>query len=129
MAAGGDSDNQIWRVSPTGKGGAIGVAMIWLVLVVAISAGKNTSIGVIALLSVALLVVSVGVWLWAFRPYVALTADAVVVQNRITKQTVPYESIVDVQPGYYGLRLKPKIKMSLTPRPCRNQTRRNGPAG
>ena len=114
MVAGSSIDNQVWRVSLIGRGGAIGVALIWLVVVVAISTGKNTSAGVRALLWIALLVVAVGVWLWAFRPYVALTTQAVVIQNRITKSTVPYESILEVKPGYYGLRLITKNQGDVT---------------
>ena len=114
MAAGRSIDNQVWRVSRTGRGGAIGVAMIWLVLVVVVSTRKNTSAGVIALLWIALLVVAVGVWLLAFRPYVALTTQALVIQNRITKRTVPYESILGVKPGYYGLRLITKNQGDVT---------------
>ena len=68
----------------------------------------------IALLWIALLVVAVGVWLLAFRPYVALTTQALVIQNRITKRTVPYESILGVKPGYYGLRLITKNQGDVT---------------
>ena len=60
MVAGSSIDNQVWRVSLIGRGGAIGVALIWLVVVVAISTGKSTSAGVRALLWITLLVVAVG---------------------------------------------------------------------
>jgi hypothetical protein len=114
MAVERSFDDQVWRVSPTGRGGAVSVALIWLVLVVLISTERNTSAGVIALLWIVLIVVGVGVWLWAFRPYVALTTQAVVVQNRITKRTVPYGTILDVKPGYYGLRLVTKNQADVT---------------
>jgi hypothetical protein len=40
---------------------------------------------------------------WAFVPYVALTADEVVIQNRFDRRLIPYAQIVDVKPGYGGV--------------------------
>jgi hypothetical protein len=39
-------------------------------------------------------------------PYVALTDQALVVQNPLSRTVVPYAAIVQVKAGYYGVRIR-----------------------
>lgn len=39
---------------------------------------------------------------WAFTPYIALTTDGVVVQNRFRQVTIAFSDIARVHPGYGG---------------------------
>jgi hypothetical protein len=87
---------------------------MWLALVVGISIGGNIAVGVTALLWISFALVVLGIWRWAFFPCIALTPEAVIVQNRLTKRSVPYSTIVGVKAGFYGLRLLTKDHNDVT---------------
>jgi len=108
------SDTEVWRVTQIGRIGASVLGAIWLALVVGVTVEGNVGAGVVALLWIVLAVIIVGIWRWAFVPYVALAVEGVIVQNRITHRTVPYTAIVEVKSGYYGLRLLTKDHDMIT---------------
>jgi hypothetical protein len=89
---------QMWRVSPLGRLGAGVVVGFWIVLSLVFTLAEVPR-GVVlgAWLTTAL--IAVGAWRWAFVPFVALTAKAVVVQNRLRRTVIPYSDVADVQPG------------------------------
>jgi hypothetical protein len=92
----------VWRVRPAGRLAAILVVMAWASLVAGVSAG-GAATGIVLALWSGLLVVGLAAWRWAFVPYVALTASAVVVQNRVSRLQVAYRDIESVRAGYRGL--------------------------
>jgi hypothetical protein len=76
-----------------------------------------TAVGLDARGALALWVVAVLMLLCAWRcylvPYVALTADRLVVQGAFAQHSVRYSSIRDVRPSLYGLRIRTKAQESL----------------
>jgi Bacterial PH domain len=51
---------------------------------------------------------ALGAWRLAFVPYVSVSSPGVIVQNPISRRTVPYSDIAEVRTGYYGLVLRLK---------------------
>ena len=94
---------QVWRVSPAGRVAAVATTVFWLALMVEITVSGNAGSGLLTLLWAVLPLAVVVSRQWAFVPYVALTADEVVVQNRFDHRSIRYVHIVDVKPGYGGV--------------------------
>jgi ABC-type transport system involved in cytochrome bd biosynthesis fused ATPase/permease subunit len=82
--------------------------MGWVALTVGVAMGGGVGGGAVALLSAAAVIIVIGVWRWAFVPYVALTDQGVEVQNRLLRASVPYSDISEVRGGYYGLTIVTK---------------------
>lgn len=108
VVAGQTSDTKVWRVTSAGRIGGAALGTCWLALVFGLTVGGSVTSGAIALFWITLAIVIVGIWRWAFVPYIALTPDGVIVQNRLTKRSVPYAAIAEVESGFYGLRLVTK---------------------
>ena len=99
---------QVWRVSPAGRVAGVATTVFWLALVVGITVHGKAGAGLLTLLWIILSLLAFACWQWAFVPYVALTTDEVVVQNRFDHRSIPYAHIVDVKPGYGGVHLMTK---------------------
>lgn len=97
---------QIWRVSTAGRVAGVVLVVGWLALALGITLGGGAPGGAVALIWWSGLLLVPWVWRWAFVPYVALKADGVFIQNRITSKFVPYPEITRVSGGYYGLTLR-----------------------
>ncbi len=52
------------------------------------------------------IVVLLCVWRWYLVPYVALTADSLVVQGVFARRSVRYGAIRDARPCFYGVRIE-----------------------
>jgi hypothetical protein len=95
---------EVIRVSPEGRVGEIGLVLLWTIVIIAIANGSRpVGNGVLAMLSGLDLLIALGVWRWAFVPYVALRKDDMVVQNWMFHEVVPYSSITSVRPTRGGL--------------------------
>jgi hypothetical protein len=84
------------------------VVVLWLALAIGLTIGETGQVGGLILIWLVFPILVVGVWRWAFVPFLTLTPDAVFIQNRLTSRSVPYSEISDVRGGYYGLRLRTK---------------------
>jgi hypothetical protein len=104
--------HSVWRVPRLIRRTAVAAALVFVL--VALGA---TAIGMDAGSSVGLWAIAVAMLVCAWRcylvPYVALTADRLVVQGAFAQHSVRYSSIRDVRPGLYGLRVKTKAQKSL----------------
>ena len=104
--------HSVWRVPRLIRRTAVAAALVFVL--VALGA---TAIGMDAGSSVGLWAIAVAMLVCAWRcylvPYVALTADRLVVQGAFAQHSVRYSSIRDVRPGLYGLRIKTKAQKSL----------------
>ena len=114
VVGGHTSDAEVWRVTRGGRVGASVLGICWLALAIGVTGGGGVGAGVLALLWISLAMLIVGIWRWAFVPYVALTPEGVTVQNRLTKQSVPYSAIAEVKAGFYGLTLIAKDGEGVT---------------
>src|SRR4051794_41332305 len=52
-----------------------------------------------------LLVAPTAAWLFGWRPYIALTAGEVVIQNPLRKHRIPLGAVIGARAGYSGLSL------------------------
>ncbi len=95
--------SQIWRVRPIGRVASVGVVLIWGVAAAAGSGDRSVSAVGASVLWVALILVAVAVWRWAFVPFVALTPNELVIQNASSRSTIRYAEIVGAKAGYYGV--------------------------
>lgn len=106
-----DTRDDTWRVRPAERLAGVVLTTGWAGLATGVSIGGNSA-AIVLWLMVPL--IALGVWRWAFVPYIALDPVGVVVQNRIGKVTVPYSQIRDVRTGYSGLTLKLDNGSSVT---------------
>jgi hypothetical protein len=95
----------VWLVPPGSRTAAGVVTVGWCVLAAGVTltggaAGDDVLLWVIAVL------IAVVAWRWSFVPYVALTEDAVVVQNMFTRTEVHYADIEAVMVSYSGVTIR-----------------------
>jgi hypothetical protein len=95
----------VWLV-PSGSRTASAIVTVgWCVL----AAGVTLSGGAVGddlLLWAIAVVIAVIAWRWSCVPYVALTADAVVVQNMFSRTEVPYGDIEAISVSYSGVTIQ-----------------------
>lgn len=94
-------ESELWRVRLAGRVSGVVVVLGWVALSALITVGSTVGFAVLLWCTVA--VIALGFWRWAFVPYVALTADGVVVQNALRRVTVAWSDISRVYPGSAGL--------------------------
>jgi len=93
-----------WRVSQLGRLASVAVCLLfWTLGVFLLSEGAHTSDRITG--GVFLVVAPIAVWLFAFRPFVALGTDQVVVQNPWRGLTIPLGAVLGAHGGYGGLSL------------------------
>jgi hypothetical protein len=85
--------DQVWRTSRAFRVTLAVIVVAFLAFIAIATAGDASSVGPAC---VAAALVTVYTWAVAFRPYVEMTADAVVVQNPVRRRTIPLASIADV---------------------------------
>jgi hypothetical protein len=102
----------VWRVPRRIRRSAVAAALGFvLVALVATAIGMSPG-GSVGLWAIAVLMLACA-WRCYLVPYVALTADRLVVQGAFAQHSVRYSSIRDVRPGLYGLRIRTKAQKSL----------------
>jgi hypothetical protein len=102
----------VWRVPRLIRRSAVAAALVFVLVALgatAIGMDPGGSVGLWAI-AVAMLVCA---WRCYLVPYVALTADRLVVQGAFAQHCVRYSSIRDVRPGLYGLRVRTKAQESV----------------
>lgn len=100
----GAPPTQVWRVPTFVRRSAVTVALLFVLLATAGTAIGLAVPGAVLLWLVVVLVV-LSVWRWYLVPYVALTANALVVRGVFAHRSVGYGSISDARPGLYGLKI------------------------
>jgi hypothetical protein len=99
-----ESPQRVWRVSKSVRTAAVVVALVFVVIaLVFTTVGTVAGVTAIWLLCI---VVLLSVWRWYLVPYVALTADSLVVQGVFARRSVRYGAIKDARPGFYGLKIE-----------------------
>jgi uncharacterized protein (DUF58 family) len=99
-----ESPQRVWQVSTPVRKAAVVVALAFVVVaLVFTTVGTVAGATAIWLLCV---VVLLSVWRWYLVPYVALTADSLVVQGVFARRSVRYCAITDARPGFYGLKIE-----------------------
>jgi hypothetical protein len=81
------------------------VALAFVVFALASTTAVATVAGFASIWLLCILVM-LAVWRWYLVPYVALTADALVVQGVFAFKTVHYRAIRDARPCHYGVRIE-----------------------
>lgn len=95
-----ERSERVWRIPPAGRIAGLLLTVGWIGLAIGSSAIGN-SFAIVFWVGAAIM--AVGVWRWAFVPYVAVGPKEIVVQNRLGKRTLDYAQIRDVRTGPYGL--------------------------
>jgi hypothetical protein len=90
--------SRVWKVSPLGR---IGSVLAAAVAVAALFVARGPAFGVVALL-----VLGVGVWRFAFWPAVILRADEVEVRNPWGTRRVPLSDVAGTGGAYAGLSIE-----------------------
>jgi hypothetical protein len=106
------SAQPLWRVPRPLRRSAVATALLFVVVALGATAMGLAAGGALALWVIAVLML-VCAWRCYLVPYVALTADRLVVQGAFAQHSVRYSSIRDVRPGLYGLRIKTSGQESL----------------
>ncbi len=118
------SQAQRWRVTPALRVVSMLVLLGWVALTLAITVGGNTTPGAgnapTVMVWLATVVIAVGVWRYAFVPYVEATDAELVVRNAFTERHLPWDQITTIKPGSLGLivetnedRLFPRIAWAV----------------
>jgi hypothetical protein len=102
----------VWRVPRPIRRSAVTAGFVFVVVALAGTAGGFDPASAMSLWLLAVLMLACA-WRLYLVPYVALTADRLVVQGAFAHRSVRYSSIRDVRPGVYGLRIKTKAQDSF----------------
>jgi hypothetical protein len=101
------SEKERWRVSVLGRVAGIVIILGWLALSLEVTLGGNKTPGAGAsptvLLWIVTIVIVVGVWRYAFVPYVEATEVELVARNAFTTKHIPWAEIKTIKPGTLGL--------------------------
>ncbi len=100
-----ESPQRVWRVSTGVRRAAVVVALAFVVVALASTTAVATVAGVASIWLLCILVM-LCVWRWYLVPYVALTADSLVVQGVFAHRSVRYGAITDARPCLYGVRIE-----------------------
>jgi hypothetical protein len=101
-----------WRVPRPIRLSAVAAGLVFVLVAVGATAIGLGAGGAVALWAIAVLMLLCA-WRCYLVPYVALTADRLVVQGAFAQHSVRYSSIRDVQPSLYGLRIRTKAQESV----------------
>jgi hypothetical protein len=103
----------VWRVDAAVRRVAVGVSLLFVLIALG-----STAIGLVVASAVVMwalaILVMVSVWRWYLVPYVALTADRVVVRGVFARRTVGYGAIRRARPGLYGVRIETEDQGAVT---------------
>lgn len=94
---------RLWRVSMSGRVGMIVFCLVFVLLGFALVTDGETGDRIVG--SVVLVVAPAPSWFAAWRPYILLTSDEVVVQNPLRQHRIPLGAIKGATAGYYGVSL------------------------
>lgn len=92
-----------WQTGTFSRGASL-VLVVGVAGVLGYDSAVNQGNGLLDLI-LALSAASVGWWLLAVRPYVAIEGKTLVIQNPVRRRTVTLHEISGVQPGYAGLEI------------------------
>ena len=81
------------------------VALAFVVIALASTTAVASLAGAAAIWLLCIFVM-LSVWRWYLVPYVALTADSLVVQGVFAHKSVRYGAIRDARPGPYGVKIE-----------------------
>jgi hypothetical protein len=95
----------VWLVPSGSRTAATVVTVGWCVLAAGVTLSGGAA-GDDLLLWVIAVAIAVIAWRWSFVPYVALTQDAVIVQNMFNRVEVPYTDIESVAVSYSGVTIR-----------------------
>jgi hypothetical protein len=108
-----DAPDRVWRVDAAVRRVAVGVSLLFVLIALG-----STAIGLVVASAVVMwalaILVMVSVWRWYLVPYVALTADRVVVRGVFAQRTVGYGAIRRARPGLYGVRIETEDQGAVT---------------
>jgi hypothetical protein len=95
----------VWLVPSGSRTAATVVTVGWCVLAAGVTLSGGAA-GDDLLLWVVAVVIAVIAWRWSFVPYVALTPDAVIVQNMFSRTEVPYTDVESIAVSYSGVTIR-----------------------
>ncbi len=78
----------------------------WVVVSALITADPRYNLALDVFIWVCTVVVAVGAWSWAFRPFLAVNDEGVIVQNPLSRYEIAWADIRSVTPGYYGIAIR-----------------------